>query len=53
MTLRIEGTDRVTPQLSIIAPKPHQLINDPRPTFVLKYEDATAGVDRKSLRATF
>lgn len=51
MTLRIEGTDRITPQLSVIAPKPRLLINDPRPTFILKYEDATAGVDRKSLRA--
>lgn len=51
MTLRIEGTDRITPQLSIIAPKPRLLINDPRPTFILKYEDTTAGVDRKSLRA--
>jgi len=52
MTLRIEGTDRVTPQLSVIAPQPRQLINTPRPTFILKYEDATAGIDRKSLRAT-
>ncbi len=52
MTLRIEGTDRVTPQLSVITPKPRLLINDPRPMFVLNYEDATAGVDRKSLRAT-
>lgn len=51
ITLRIEGTDRVAPQLSVIAPKPRLLINDPRPTFILKYEDTTAGVDRKSFRA--
>lgn len=52
MTLRIEGTDRVTPQLSVVAPRPRLVINDPRPTFILKYEDATAGIDRKSLQAT-
>lgn len=52
MTLRIEGADRTAPQLSVIAPKPRLLTNAPQPTFILKYEDATAGIDRKSLRAT-
>jgi|GEM_PF-4428228 len=50
--LRIVGTDTVPPQLSVIAPTPHLLTNNPRPPFTIQYGDKGAGIDRKSFRAT-
>jgi hypothetical protein len=52
VTLRIIGTDTVPPQLTLMSPTPPLLTRHPRPSFALQYSDGSAGVDRKSFRAT-
>jgi hypothetical protein len=52
VTLRIIGTDPVPPQLTVTAPTSHLLTRHPSPSFTLQYSDGSAGIDRKSFRAT-